>query len=154
MGLGLNPSAGAATICLTSTLPSSESCSPSTYLLLWKLLLITEATRGRWAGRCSKPGCPGSSQGLSNWNQRKRLSPSPLMKLWNMRPGAIGGHCFLLSRKQQPKKMKMTPQERERWRRVLVSRGPEAGTPLSFPWFGYVSQAMVAHRFHFGPQLV
>lgn len=73
------------------------------------------------------------------------------MKLGNVR---LSMGCFLLSRKKQPKKMKMTARERERWSTGPGFICPRGWHTLVLPLVWLYKPTLVAHEFHFWPPLV
>lgn len=73
------------------------------------------------------------------------------MKLGNVR---LSMGCFPLSRKHQPKKMKMTARERERWSKGPGFICPGSWHTLVLPLLWLYQPTSVAHEFHFWSQLV
>lgn len=158
-GLGLNPRAGAAVVLSDQCLPFPPIPHSLWGLLLpiqllhpWKLLPIIDATHWLrcWGGRHPKPGPSWSFPGTFMLEQEEERG-SPRMKPKNVR---LSMGCFLLSRKKQPKKMKMTARERERWSKGLGFICPRCWHTPVLPLVWLYQPTLVAHEFHFWPQLV
>lgn len=143
-GLGLNPSAGAATVASDQHPPL-----PSHYPILWKLLPSEKPPTGH---KCSKPGPPQPRPGTFTGIEGTQSFPTEVMQ-WNTKQGLLVGTvpCW-------PEKNSQANEDDTKWQGQM-DREPwfhlsQSWHTPSLPGFGYINEARAAHRLRFWPQLV